>query len=103
VISNLIARYDIEHRKITPYNPKANGLTVRANGLVGNILTKVVSVHKTDWDEKLHSAVYAYNTSHKTTIERNPYFLVCGQEVLQNVETEIETLKVMAFSKGWTL
>jgi len=67
VISNLTARYVIKHRKIIPYNPITNGLTKRANGIVGNILTKVVSAHKTDWDEKLHFAVYAYNTSHKTT------------------------------------
>ena len=100
VISNLTARYDIKHRKTTPYNPKANGLTERANGIVGNILTKVVSAHKTDWDEKLHSAVYAYNTAYKTTTGKSPYFLVYGQEVLQNIETEIETLRVMAFRNG---
>jgi hypothetical protein len=100
VIWNLTARYDIKHRKTTPYNPKANGLTKRVNGIVGNILTKVVSAHKTDWDEKLHSAVYAYNTSHKTTTGRSPYFLVYGHEVLQNIETEIETLRVIAFRNG---
>ena len=93
VISNLTARYDIKHQKTTPYNPKANGLTERANGIVGNIFTKVVSAHKTDWDENLHSAVYAYNTSHKTTTGRSVYFLVYGQGVHQNVGTEIETLR----------
>ena len=67
VILNLTARYGIKHRKTTPYNLKANGLTERANRIVGNILTKLVSANKTDWDEKLQSAVYAYNTSHKTT------------------------------------
>ena len=67
---------------------------------MGNILTKVVSAHNTDWDGKLHSAVYAYNTSHKTITSGSPYFLIYGQEVLQNVETEIETLRVMAFRIG---
>ena len=97
VIWNLTARYGIKHRKTTPYNSKANGLTERTNGILGNILTKVVSAHKTDWDEKLHSAVYAYNTPHKITTRISPYFLVYGQEVLQNIETEIETLRVMVF------
>ena len=73
VILNLTARYDIKFRKTTPYNSKANGLTERANGIVGNILTKVVSAHKTDWDKKLHSAIYSYNISHKTTTGRSPY------------------------------
>jgi hypothetical protein len=103
VISNLTATYDIKYRKTTPYNPKANGLTERTNGIVGNILTKVVSAHKTDWDEKFHSAIYIYNTSQKTTTTRSPYFLVYRQEVLQNVETEIETLKVKgeAIQRTW--
>lgn len=86
--------------KPPPYNPKANGLTERANGIVGNILTKVVSANKTDWDEKLYSAVYAYNTTIKTTTGKSPYFLVYGQEVIQKVETEVETHRIMAFRHG---
>ena len=100
VISNLTARYGIKDLKTTPYNPKANGLTEIANRIVGNILTKVVFAYKMDWNEKLHSAVYVYNTSHKTTTGRSPYFLVYGQVVLQNVQTEIETLRVMTFRNG---
>ena len=50
VIINITSRYLIEHWKTTPYNPKANGLTERANGIVGKILSKMVSAHKTDWD-----------------------------------------------------
>ena len=62
VICNITSRYSIKHRKTTPYNPKANGLTEWANGIVRKILNKMVSAHKTDWDRKLPSAVHAYNT-----------------------------------------
>jgi hypothetical protein len=55
----LTTKYLIKHRKTTPYNPKANGLTERANGIVGKILNKMVSAYKTDWDRKLPSAVHA--------------------------------------------
>ena len=48
VIYNITTRYLIKHRKTTPYNPKANGLTERANGIVGKILNKMMSAHKTD-------------------------------------------------------
>ena len=51
VIFNITSRYSIKYRKMTPYNPKANGLTERANGIVGKILSKMVSAHKTDWTE----------------------------------------------------
>jgi hypothetical protein len=95
VIRDLTTQFRINHRKTTPYNPKANGLTERANGVIGKILNKVVSAHKTDWDEKLFSAVYAYNTTWKSTTGKTPYFLVFGQEVLQEIETEVETFRIL--------
>ena len=100
VVAGLTNQYEVKHRKTTPYNPKANGLTERANGIICKILTKVVTSHKTDWDRKLTSAVYAYNTAHKSTTGRTPYYLVYGQEVLQSIETEVETLRVLAANHG---
>ena len=96
VIVGLTNKYLIKHRKTTPYNPKANGLTERANGIVGKILNKMVSAHKTDWDRKLPSAVHAYNTTEKTTTGKTPYFLVFGQEAIHGVELNVETFRVMA-------
>ena len=96
VITNITNLYSIKHRKTTPYNPKANGLTERANGIMGKILNKVVSAHKRDWDQKLPSAVHAYNTSEKKTSGTSPYFLVFGHEVLHGIELEVETFRVMA-------
>jgi hypothetical protein len=95
VISDLTNKYLIKHRKTTPYNPKANGLTERANGIVGKILNKMVSAHKTDWDRKLPSAVHAYNTTEKSTTGQTPYFLVFGQNAVHGVELEVETFRVM--------
>jgi len=48
VIINITNSYLIKHRKTTPYNPKANGLIERANGIVEKILNKMVSAHKRD-------------------------------------------------------
>ena len=78
VVSDITSRYLIKHWKTTPYNPKANGLTERANGIVGNILNKMVSAHKTNWDLKLPSTIHAYNTSEKKTTSKSPFFLVFG-------------------------
>lgn len=100
VIENVTSSYFIKHRKTTPYNPRANGLTERANGIVGKMLNKMVSAHKTDWDRKLASAVHAYNTVEKKTTGKSPYFLVFGQEVLHGIEMEVETFRVMATRSG---
>ncbi|CAM6089732.1 unnamed protein product [Calypogeia fissa] len=91
VIETIIEQHQIRHRLTTPYNPKANGLTKRANGIMCTILTKVISAHKSDWDRKLASAVYAYNIAEKSTTGKSPYFLVYGQNPLSVMELELET------------
>ena len=100
VICDITTKYLINHRKTTPYNPKANGLTERANGIIGKVLNKMVAAHKTDWDLKLPSAVHAYNTSEKRTTGRNPYFLVFGQIAIHGIEMEVETHRVLATRTG---
>ena len=79
---------------------KANGLTERANGIIGKVLNKMVATHKTDWDLKLPSAVHAYNTSEKRTTGRNPYFLVFGQVAIHGIEMEVETHRILAAQTG---
>jgi len=100
VVVDITTKYAIKHRKTTPYNPKANGLTERSNGIVGKILNKMVSAHKTDWDRKLASAIHAYNTSEKTTTGKTPYFMVFGQEAVHGIELTVETYRIMAARLG---
>lgn len=89
----LVEYYDVKHRKTTPYNPRANGLTERANGIVCKVFNNVDLAHK-DWDKKLYSAFHSYNITVKTTTDRSPYLLVYGQDTIHPTETEIETLRV---------
>ena len=100
VIINITSRYLTKHRKTTPYNLKANGLTKQANRIVGKILNRMVSSHKTDWDRKLLLAIHAYNTLEKKTTGKSPYFLVFGQIALHEIEMEVEALRVMVGRSG---
>ena len=100
VICDITTKYLINHRKTIPYNPKANGLTERTNGIIGKVLNKLVAAHKMDWDLKLPSAVHAYNTSEKRTTGRNPYFLVFGQVAVHGIELDIETHRIIAARTG---
>ena len=91
----LTQHYNIQHRKTTPYNPKANGAVERTNGTVVRVLGKVISVHQRDWDEKLPAVIHAYNTTHKETTGRSPFYLVYGRIPVAPVELEVETFRVL--------
>ena len=85
----------IKHRPTTPYNPKANGLTERANGLLCKILTKIVSAHKTDWDVKLASVLWAYRTAEKITTRRTPFYLTYGLDSIVPIEFDLPTYRIL--------
>ena len=100
VICDITTKYLISHRKMTLYNPKANGLTERANRIIRKVLNKMVAAHKMDCDLKLPSAIHAYNTSKKQTTKRDPYFLVFGQVAVHEIELDLETHQIMATRVG---
>jgi hypothetical protein len=58
------------------------------------ILLKVISAHKTDWDLKLHSALWAYRTAEKITTRQTPFYMVYGLHSIMPVEFEIPTQRV---------
>jgi hypothetical protein len=59
-----------------------------------SILTKAVEQHNMrDWENKSIEAVWAYNTTWKTTIVFTPYELVYGKKVMLPIEFEIQTLR----------
>eukprot|EP00253_Pinus_taeda_P013450 PITA_13450 len=66
------------------------------NRALEEILTKVVSNSRKDWEDRLVEATWAYNTTWKTTTGFTPYELVYGKKVLLSIEFEYNTLRVAA-------
>ncbi|CAM6094034.1 unnamed protein product [Calypogeia fissa] len=93
-VATLTEKYRVKHWKTTPYHPKCNGLTKRANEIIGKILNESVAEHKHDWDIKLFSVVYAYSLAYKAPTGQTPYVLVFGQHALVPIEFEIPTPRV---------
>jgi len=72
----------IQHRKSTPYYPQGNGQAESTNKVLKTILTKIVNANQTDWDQKLFSALWAYQTAYKVTTRHTPFLLVYGTKAL---------------------
>ena len=68
VIFKLSHYYAVVHKRSTPYYPQANGLAESTNKTVQTILKKIVNENHTDWDQKLHIALWAYRTTYKMMI-----------------------------------
>ena len=59
VVQELTQHYAVVHKMSTPYYPQANGLEKSTNKTLQTILKKIVNENRTDWDTKLHTALWA--------------------------------------------
>ena len=51
-----------------------------------NILRKIVNENRTEWDKKLHSALWAYQMAYQTSIRKTPFRLAFGFEEVMLIE-----------------
>ena len=58
------------------------------------ILKKIVNENRTDWDDKLHSALWAYRATFKTDIQSTPFRMTFGLEALMPIEFQMSSLRV---------
>ena len=89
-------KYQIKHRKSTPYHPQANGQVEFTNKNLEAIMTKTVQIHRKYWSDNLHEALWAYRITWKDSIGFTPYQLVYGKQVLLPIEFQLHTFKLAA-------
>ena len=82
------------HKKLALYHPQANGQAESTNKILGAVLTKIVSDKKSDWELKLHAALWAYRVAYKTSIGTTPFNMVFGLDAILPMEFLIPTLCV---------
>ncbi|XP_070050808.1 uncharacterized protein [Nicotiana tomentosiformis] len=83
------------------YNVAANGLAEAFNKILCNLLKKVVSKSKRDWNDRMEEALWAYRTTHRTPTQVTPYALIYGVEVVLPLERQILSLR-LAIQEGIT-
>ena len=65
----------IEHRTTTPYHPQSNGKIERLNRTLKAMLRKLVNGDRSNWEEKLGTALMAYRTNVSSVTHFTPFFL----------------------------
>ena len=89
------------HKKSAPYHPQANGQAESTNKVLCIVLIKIVNEKRSDWDQKLHSALWAYRVAYKNGLGTTPFNMVFGLNAVLPIEFLIPTLRV-AKELQWT-
>ncbi|XP_070022108.1 uncharacterized protein [Nicotiana sylvestris] len=76
------------------YNAVANGLAEAFNKTLCNLLKKVVSNSKRDWNDCMEEALWAYRTTHRTPTQATPYSLVYVVKAVLPLERQIPSLRL---------
>ena len=99
VVWELTQHYAVVHKKSTSYYPQANGLVESTNKTLQTILKKIVNENRTDWDTKLHSALWAYWSSYKTSIQSTSFRLAFGLEAVMPVMFQVPSLRIQVWDR----
>ena len=94
MVESLTSFYAVVHKRSTPYYSQVNGLAESTNKTLHNILWKIVNENRTDWDDKLHSALWAYRTTFKTSIGLTRFRLAFGLEAVMPIEFQVPSLRL---------
>ena len=94
VIEHLLDEFMVIHRKLAPYHPQANGQAKSTNKVLCIVLTKIVNENRSNWDQKLHSALWAYRVAYKTVLGTTPFNMVYGLNVILSIEFLVPALWV---------
>ena len=98
VLKNSMERLEIEHRLTTMYKPNTNGLVERTNKTLCSIIAKETETraNASDWNLKIHHAMWAYNSIFKTATRFSPFRLAYGIEALLPIEIELMILRTIS-------
>ena len=77
-----------------PYYPQTNGLAESTKKTLQNILKKIVNQNKTCWDQKWHSALWAYRTTYKMSVQLSLLHSLFKLEAVMPIEFQIPSLRV---------
>ena len=94
MITELTDQLGLRHDSSTPYYPQANGLVEAINKVLVIMIRRIIGIQWSNWHNMLFSALWAYQTSVKTSTGFTPFQLVYGLEDVLPIECEIPSLRM---------
>jgi hypothetical protein len=79
-VSKVCDFYGIKLSPVSKYHPQANGIAESKVKILKSLLRSLVKQKSRNWDEFLHFATFAFNTSFNARIGHTPYFVSHGYE-----------------------
>lgn len=64
------------------------------NKILEHMLTKFCNVARDDWDQRVHSVLWAYRATCKRLTNHTPFRLVYGKEVVMPLEYIVTSLRI---------
>ncbi|KAA0066174.1 uncharacterized protein E5676_scaffold790G00910 [Cucumis melo var. makuwa] len=101
MMEKLYEKFKFKQYKSSMYNEVADGLAETFNKTLCNLLKKIISKLKKDWQERIGESLWASRTTHHTLTGVTPYSLVYGVEAVLFLKREISSTR-MAVQEGLT-
>ena len=80
IVDTMLKNLGVEHRVTSSYNPRANGLTERANQSLISALRKHVETDHLSWPHWLDWVLFAYRTRVHTSTNFSPFEILFGRK-----------------------
>jgi hypothetical protein len=94
IAHELIQGFMIHHQKSTLYHPQANGTIEALNKIPKHALTKVCSVQRDNWDQRIPIVIWEYIMTYKQLTKNTPFRLVYGKVALMPLEFVVPSLRI---------
>jgi hypothetical protein len=79
----------ITKTRTTVYHPQCDGQVERQNRTLQDMLAAFCTKHGNDWDLRLNTVVFAYNTSRQESLQTSPFEIVFGHIPRLPLELEL--------------
>lgn len=81
-IDILLKEFIVDHHKISTYHPHSNGTIQSFNKTLNKGLTKVYSIDKSDWDDKILAILWAYIKTYKISSSQKKFKMLYSQDAV---------------------